>query len=121
MALHFRYEGDIAIVDNFAWVMNDPTYPSANKELQGVLDEGYRKFIFELTNVREVGDPFLGLLLTLTRAIRKSRGEVVLAHPTREVSNALGRMMLEDYWDTFPRVSEAESFFRRGTEKTPED
>jgi anti-anti-sigma regulatory factor len=121
MALHVRFANDVAIVDNFAWLMNDPTHASASAEVADLLDQGYRNFIFEMTSVREVGDAFLGLLLTLTRAIRKARGEVVLAHPTREVTNALDRMMLEDYWDTFPRVADAQSFFHRGPDPLPDE
>lgn len=112
MTLHIRIQDDVAIVDNFRWMMNDPRYTSAATDVRELLEQGFRKFIFEMTNVREVGDAFLGLLMTLTREIRKVRGEVVLAHATREVRNALERVRLEDYWDSFPRVSDAESFYR---------
>ncbi|HKM54456.1 MAG TPA: anti-sigma factor antagonist, partial [Isosphaeraceae bacterium] len=81
MALNVRLDGDIAILSNFARLMNDPAYVDAARDVRELLDQGIRNFILELAGVREIGDSFLGLLMTITREIRRAGGEAVIAHP----------------------------------------
>lgn len=111
MALNIRLQDDVAIVSNFARLMNDPRYTSADLDVRRLAAEGFRKFVFELANVNETGDAFLGLLMTLTRSIRRAKGEVVLAHPSRGLSKTLEAMQLQDFWDVFPSVDAAREFF----------
>ena len=48
-----------------------------------LIDEGFTKFILDLGGFRETGSSFLGLLMTMTRRIRKHGAEAVLAHLRR--------------------------------------
>ena len=52
MALNIRFDGDVAILSNFARLMNDPRYVDAARDVQDLLDQGYRQYIIELTGVR---------------------------------------------------------------------
>jgi anti-sigma B factor antagonist len=115
MGLHIRREGDVAILANFARLMNDPRYVDAARDVRGMLDEGVRNFVIELAGVRETGDSFLGVLMTITREIRRDGGEAVLAHCSREVADCIAEMKLDDYWDMFATVDEAVRFFHRST------
>ncbi len=115
MGLNIRVEGDVAILSNFARLMNDPRYVDAARDVQAMLDEGVRNYVIELAGVRETGDSFLGVLMTITREIRRDGGEAVLAHCSREVENCLAMMQLDDYWDMFATVDEAIRFFQRPT------
>src|SRR6516225_124772 len=108
MALNIRFEGPIAILSNFARLMNDPRYVDAARDVQDLLDQGYRDYVVELAGVRETGASFLGVLMTISREIRNQGGDVVLAHPSREVANYLGMMQMDEYWDIFGTVEEAE-------------
>jgi anti-anti-sigma factor len=114
MALCIRLDGDIAILSNFARLMNDPTYVDAARDVRELLDQGIRSFIIELAGVREAGDSFLGVLMTITREIRRDGGEVVIAHPSHDVESHLEMMRLDDYWDIFGTVAEATDFFHPG-------
>jgi anti-anti-sigma regulatory factor len=114
MPLNIRIDGDVVVLSNFARLMNDPRYVDARMDLRDLLDQGYRKFILDLTGARETGSSFLGLLITLNRQIGHDRGEAVLANPSREMQRFLGEMQLEEYWDVFASVQEAMEFFRRG-------
>lgn len=116
MPLHARFDGDIVILSNWGRSMNDPRYVDARLEVQDLLDEGCRKFIVELRGIGETGPPLLGLLMTVTRLIHRHRGEVVLAGLSRSMEHFLDEMYLEDYWDVFQNVREAEAFFRRWEE-----
>jgi anti-anti-sigma regulatory factor len=59
----------------------------------------------------ELGDSGLGLLLTLSRMIRKHGGDVVLAAPGPGIRRTLDEMMLDDYWETFDDVGTAKAWF----------
>jgi anti-anti-sigma factor len=113
MALNIRFEGPIAILSNFARLMNDPRYVDAARDVQELLDQGYRNYILELAGVRETGSSFLGVLMTITREIRQRGGEAVLARPSKDVEKYLIMMQMDEYWDIFGSVEEAERFFDR--------
>jgi anti-sigma B factor antagonist len=113
MALNIRFEGPIAILSNFARLMNDPRYVDAARDVQELLDQGYQSYILELAGVRETGSSFLGVLMTITREIRQRGGEAVLARPSKDVEKYLTMMQMDEYWDIFGSVEEARKFFDR--------
>ena len=113
MPLNIRFDSDVVVLSNFARLMNDPRYVDAARDLGDLLDRGARQFVIDLTGVRETGASFLGLLMTLTRRIRQSQGEAVLAHPSREMEKfLLDEMQMEEYWDILPSVQEAVEVYR---------
>ncbi|HMF36144.1 MAG TPA: STAS domain-containing protein [Isosphaeraceae bacterium] len=113
MALNIRVDGSVAILSNFARLMNDPRYVDAARDVHDRLDQGIRNYVIELAGVKETGSSFLGVLMTITREIRSAGGEAVLAHPSRDVEKYLAMMQLDDYWDVFGTVDEAKGFFQR--------
>ncbi len=119
MPINMRVAGDVAILSNFARLMNDPRYVDAARDVGELLDQGLRKFVIELAGVHETGDSFLGVLVTITREIRRGGGEVVLAHPSRDVEKYLATMQMDDYWDVFASVDDAVRSFGRH-ERGPE-
>src|SRR5262249_43753537 len=121
MPLNIRIDGDVVVLSNFARLMNDPRYVDARGDVRDLLDEGRRNFVLDLGGVRETGSSFLGLLMTLTRLVRQQKGEVVLAHLSRELERVLLLMQLDDHWDVFPSVREASGSFRRGSPGTGAD
>jgi anti-anti-sigma regulatory factor len=113
MPIHVRFDGDIAILSNVGRVMNDPRYVDAGREVRDLLSQGFRSFVIELRGVGEPGSPLLGLLVTITRQVRKEGGEVVLAGVSREVEKFLIEMRMEEFWDVFHNVEEAKGHFIR--------
>src|SRR5262245_28612419 len=103
MSLNIRVDAGVVVLSNFARLMNDHRYVDASRDICALLDQGRMKFVLELASVREIGSSFLGLLMTLTRQIRQRGGEVVLAHPSREIEEVIRTMQMEDYWDIFVR------------------
>jgi anti-anti-sigma factor len=114
MALHIRIDGEIAILSNFARLMNDPRYVDAAREVHELLDQGIQNFVIELSGLRETGASFLGVLMTITRQIRQRSGEVVLAHCSKEVEKYIAMMQMDDFWDVFSSVDEATGFLQTG-------
>lgn len=113
MALNIRIDGDVAILSNFARLMNDPRYVDASRDVVELLDNGVRNYVIELSGVRETGSSLLGILMTITREIRKQRGDAVVAHPSPAIEKYLAEMQMDEFWDIFPSVGEAVAFYHR--------
>ena len=107
MPMNVRIDGPVAVLSNFGRLFDDPRYIDASREVRRLIDEGMRRFVIDLTNLRDLSDTALGLLTTITRQIRQGDGEVVLAHITREVGTYLEEMRMDDYWDVHKTVDEA--------------
>jgi anti-sigma B factor antagonist len=113
MPLNIEVDGDVVVLSSFGRLMNDPRYVDASRDVSNLLDQGLTNFILDLDNVRETGDSFLGLLMTITRRIRRHDGEVVLARLNPHMEKFIDMMKMDDYWDIFKNVAEAKAFFSR--------
>ena len=113
MPIHVRFEGEIVVLSNVGRMMNDPRYFDAGQEVRDLLAEGSRSFIIDFRGVGEPGAPLLGILMTITRAIRKEKGEVVLAGLRQDMLKYLDEMRMEDFWEVFRSVGEAKGHFNR--------
>jgi anti-anti-sigma factor len=113
MAVNIRLDGSVAIISNFARLMNDPRYVDAARDVDELINQGIRNYVIELAGIKETGPSLLGVLVTITRGIRRARGEVVLAHLSRDVEKYLAMMQMDDYWDVFASVEEAKRSFHR--------
>lgn len=113
MALNIRLERGATILSNFARLMNDPKHFDAASDVGDRLDAGEREFVMELHGVHETGASFLGLLMTITREVRRRGGDVVIARPGPAIRRLLLDMQLDDHWDVFESIEEAVEFYRR--------
>lgn len=113
MVLNIRMDGDVAILSSFARLMNDPRYVDASRDVHDLVERGVRKFVIELAGVRETGPSLLGILMTITREIRKHRGEAVIARPSPAMESYLAEMQMDEFWDVFASVDEARAFYHR--------
>lgn len=107
MVVHTRFEGDVAVLSNFAGLLNDPRHFDAGRDVQQMLDDGYRKFVFELAGLHALGASALGLLVTLTRQIRQAGGEAVLARVGKDTRQTLAEMQMDEHWDVFENAGDA--------------
>ena len=113
MPLNIRFDGDLAVLSNFGRLLNDPRHFDAMRDVEGILDQGYRHVVLELAGIRDLGPAGIGLLTTLTRQVRKAGGDVVLANAGRDTERFIDMMQMDDYWERFESVDEAKGFFRR--------
>ena len=107
MPLNVRVIDDVVVLSNFGRLMNDPRHFDATRDVQNLTDQGYRKYVLELRGVGALGASGVGLLVTLTRLVRKVDGEAVLAavHPAME--KRLDELRLDSFWDIYPSVETA--------------
>ena len=120
MPLNARFVGEVALLGNVGRSMNNPRYNDAGREVDELLDQGLRKFVIEMRAVRETGSPLLGVLMTVTRRIRASGGEVVLADVIRSVREFIDEMRMDDYWDLHDSVEAAVVALERIKVREPE-
>jgi anti-sigma B factor antagonist len=113
MAMNVRIDEGVAILSNIGRLMNDPRHFDASRDVEELLDRGVSRFIIELREVGTLGPAGLGLLTTLTRAARRDGGELVLAGVRKGLEDFLEEMSMDTYWEIFPSVAEARSFFAR--------
>jgi anti-sigma B factor antagonist len=118
MAIHVRFAGEVAVLSGISRLMNDPRHFDASRDVRDLLDQGSLRFVLELGGVRETGPTILGLLTTLTRMIRNSGGEVVLANLGSRVEAFLDEMRMDAYWDVFADAEMAVSFLERWKTKS---
>lgn len=112
MAVNIRMHGDVAVLSNFARLINDPRHFDSSRDVQEILDQGYRKFVMDLSGIRDMGSTSIGLFTTLTRRIRQGGGEVVLANLNGTTKQFIDEMQMDDYWDAFESVDDAIQFFQ---------
>ena len=114
MAIYVRFhEGEVAVLGEVGRLMNDPRHFDASRDVADLIDQGYRRFVLDLVGVRETGPSILGLLMTLTRQIRRAEGEAVLARVSRPMGAFLDEMRMDDYWDRFDDTASAVEFLAR--------
>ncbi len=113
MPLNVRRERGATVLSNFGRLMNDPRHFDAAADVADLMDDGERAFVLELSGVHETGGSFLGLLMTITRDVRRRGGDVVVARPSATTRAMILEMRLDDYWDVFDTVDDAVAFFQR--------
>jgi anti-sigma B factor antagonist len=111
MPVNVRVDKSVVVLSNFGRLMNDPKHFEAGRIVQDLLDQGHREFVLELRGINELGPGGLGLLVTITRLVRRHDGEVVLAGPSRGMARLIDEMQLDAYWEVFGSVEEAEESF----------
>ena len=113
MAIHVRFEGEVAILGGIERLMNDPRHFDAARDVRELFDRGFLRFVLEMGGVRETGPTVLGLLTTLTRAIRNGDGEAVLANVSPPMEKFLDEMRMDAYWDVFDDAESAVEFLAK--------
>jgi anti-anti-sigma regulatory factor len=113
MAIHVRFDGEVAVLSGIARLMNDPRHFDSLRDIGDLLGQGYLRFVLELGNLRETGPTVLGLLTTLTRKIRQADGEAVLANVSPPMAKFLDEMRMDSYWDLFDDTEEAVAFLAK--------
>ena len=113
MAIQIRADGDLVVLSSFGRLMDDPRHFDASRDVEEMLDQGFRKFVLELRGVGTMGASGFGLLMTITRLIRKRGGEVVLTNPSRGMETLIEEMRMDDYWEVCAGIGEAKEYLGR--------
>jgi anti-sigma B factor antagonist len=107
MAINVRVDGDVVVLSNIGRLMNDPRHFDAGRDVEDLLDRDYRKFAIELRGVHEIGASGLGLLMTITRLVRRRGGDVVLVAPSRGVGRLIEEWQMDTIWERVDGLDDA--------------
>ena len=113
MPLNFEFDGDVVVLSNFGRVLNDPRHFDASRDVRAELERGRRQFVLDLGGLRDLGSAGLGLLMTISRLVRRYDGDVVVANLRPDTEKFLDEMRMDTYWEFFKDVDAAKAYYQR--------
>ena len=75
------------------------------------IQNGERKFIIDLTELKHINSSGLGVLITLLTRARKKDGELVLVNPSEYIRNLMLITKLNTIFKVYDELQEAVDFF----------
>jgi anti-anti-sigma factor len=112
MAVNVRFDDDVVVLSNLGRLMNDPRHFDAGRDVQALAEQGYRKFVVALRGVGALGPSGVGLLMTITRVVRKFDGDVVLAGLSPPMEKLMDELRMDAFWEVFDSVEDAVRAFK---------
>ena len=106
LAVSHRDGGDGVCVVTPAGEIDLASAPRLKSSLVGLLDEGYARFVLDLSEVRYLDSTGLGVLIAFSRRLTDD-GHIVLAHSPDSVLGLLELTGLDARFQTFPTVEDA--------------
>lgn len=99
--------GDVIVFRLEGSLMGDSTQQQFKENLLRLLDAGQKKFILDLSAVRNVNSSGLGSLITLFSRTRSAGGDLILASVPANVRNLLHITRLDTVFTIKEKVEEA--------------
>lgn len=62
---------------------------SLSTDFAHYLEQGYTRFVIDLTNLKHINSTGLGVFITLMTRVRSRNGELLLSNPAKNISNLL--------------------------------
>ena len=106
LAVSHRDGGDGVCVVTPAGEIDLASAPRLKSSLVGLLDQGYARFVVDLSEVRYLDSTGLGVLIAFSRRLTEDR-HIVLAHAPDPVLGLLELTGLDARFQTFPTVEDA--------------
>lgn len=118
LAVSHRDAGDGVCVVTPGGEIDLASAPLLKSSLVGLLDEGYTRFVLDLSALRYLDSTGLGVLIAFSRRLTDD-GQVVLAHAPSSVLGLLDLTGLDACFDTFATVEDAVAPVRGGRPSAP--
>jgi anti-sigma B factor antagonist len=106
LAVRHRDGGDGVCLVTPAGEIDLASAPRLKSSLVGLLDQGYARFVLDLSEVRYLDSTGLGVLIAFSRRLTDD-GHIVLAHAPDSVLGLLELTGLDARFQTFPTVEDA--------------
>jgi len=102
MNIKKRMVGDVAILDISGKLLGGPPVSEELKaQVHQLLDEGIRKIVLDLENVKRMNSSGLGVLISILTSIRNHGGELKLAAINETMKGILVLTKLNSIFDTY--------------------
>jgi anti-anti-sigma factor len=76
------------------------------------INGGAKKIIIDFNDLQNLDSTGVGLLITLTKKIRKERGEIIVTRNTTRILTALKPLNIEKFIQFFPDVEDGVNYLR---------
>lgn len=114
MKLKSRMIDDVAVLSLSGKLMGGP--PSSEEiksQLYKMLDEGVRKFVFDLENVSRMNSSGLGILISSLSSVKGKGGELKLAAVNENMEGIMVMTKLNTIFESFSTAEGAAKSFTR--------
>ena len=104
--VHVRQRGD-AVIIRITGHIDESAADALNTELDEVLEAGYKRIIFELSDVTFMGSSGLGQIMRAYREVRNSEGYVRVVNPQPLIEDLFDLTKLNKIMTIHPSVENA--------------
>ncbi len=103
----------LAIVEIEDKLMTEEHIQMMGNAVKGLLDEGYRDIVIDLSKIKRINSSGLGSLISLYTMIRNVEGRLKIGGLNEFVKNVLNITKLMEVFEIFPTQDDAVNSFRQ--------
>ena len=107
MKINTDLQGDVVVVRLNGNLLGGPDADNFYNEVKSYLDQGNRRFVLDLANVRLMNSSGLGILIKALKPVREGGGDIHLAAVTERIDSLLVITKLYQVFQGFPDVEQA--------------
>lgn len=107
MKINTDLQGDVVVVRLNGNLLGGPDADNFYNEVKSYLDQGSRRFVLDLANVRLMNSSGLGILIKALKPVREGGGDIHLAAVTERIDSLLVITKLYQVFQGFPDVEQA--------------
>lgn len=117
MRLKTRELDDVVVIEVKGNLMGGPDLQKFRELLHKLLDEGKKKVVVDVKNVKFMNSAGLGTLISGLTTMRNSGGDLKIANPTDKIESLLMITRLIKVFETYNSVEEAIASYKKRTKK----
>ena len=102
---------DDVTVLTFDGELNEQNLPTISAEIDGLIETGNRKLVFNFHRMTFIYSSALGYLIRTKKRVQTQAGDLVLVQPSAFVMKALTALGLIEFFDIFETDEEGVRFF----------
>jgi anti-sigma B factor antagonist len=112
MTIKEKMHGNIAVVTLRGNLVGEPETDNLREKVYGLLQEDFKKVIFDMKGVRWVSSSGLGTLIASLTSVKSKGGELRLANVTDKVESLFAITQLVKVFKTYESVDRAIASFK---------
>ncbi|HTP80982.1 MAG TPA: STAS domain-containing protein [Bacteroidota bacterium] len=112
MTIKEKIEGDVAVVSLKGNVMGEPETEKIREKVYGLLQEDFKKVVFDLKGVRWISSTGLGTMIAALTSVKTKGGDLRLASVTEKVESLFVITQLVKVFKTYDTVDRAVASFK---------
>ena len=111
MKIKKRPEGEIMVLELSGKIMGGDDFDLFSNTIKGLVDEGQRDIILNLSRVKWINSTGLGLMVSAYTSLVKAGGRMKITEVSERIDNILHVTQLELIFETYPKEKDAIASF----------